>query len=165
MLQAALNILVSACALNGLMPNNSFKPTPHRGVGHVLCATLTHVRRPATGRLNSGVMRGLAAACAGSRSCNFITHQAVPRSNTARIGRSSAHAARLSARQRSMQLFSPERARLMTLYAPVSLRSGSAALCASEISHGRELFSARTVIPGSRLFAPTNPRGILTSPG
>jgi len=38
-------------------PNNSFKPTPHRGVGHVLYATLAHVRRPAAGRLNSGVRR------------------------------------------------------------------------------------------------------------
>ena len=36
-------------------PNNSFKPTPHRGVSHVLYATLARVRRPATGRLNSGV--------------------------------------------------------------------------------------------------------------
>jgi hypothetical protein len=36
-------------------PNNSFKPTPCRGVGHVLYATLAHVRRPVTGRLNSGV--------------------------------------------------------------------------------------------------------------
>ena len=35
--------------------NNSFKPTPHRGVGHVLYATLARVRRPAAGRLNSGV--------------------------------------------------------------------------------------------------------------
>ena len=47
-------------------PNNSFKPTPCRGVGHVLYATLARVRRPATGRLNSGVMRGLAVGCAGS---------------------------------------------------------------------------------------------------
>jgi hypothetical protein len=39
-------------------PNNSFKPTPCRGVGHVLYATLAHVRRPATGRLNSGVSLG-----------------------------------------------------------------------------------------------------------
>jgi hypothetical protein len=38
-------------------PNNSFKPTPCRGVGHVLYATLAHVRRPATGRLNSSVRR------------------------------------------------------------------------------------------------------------
>ena len=38
-------------------PNNSFKPTPCRGVGHVLYATLAHVRRLATGRLNSGVRR------------------------------------------------------------------------------------------------------------
>ena len=36
-------------------PNNSFKPTPCRGTGRVLCATLAHVRRPATGRLNSSV--------------------------------------------------------------------------------------------------------------
>ena len=36
-------------------PNNSFKPTPCRGIGHVLYATLAHVRRPATGRLNSSV--------------------------------------------------------------------------------------------------------------
>ena len=47
-------------------PNNSFKPTPCRGVGHVLYATRAHVRRPATGRLNSSVMRGLAVGCAGS---------------------------------------------------------------------------------------------------
>jgi hypothetical protein len=39
-------------------PNNSFKPTPCRGIGHVLYATLAHVRRPNTGRLNSGVRRG-----------------------------------------------------------------------------------------------------------
>ena len=38
-------------------PNNSFKPTPCRGVSHVLYATLAHVRRPATGRLNSSVRR------------------------------------------------------------------------------------------------------------
>ena len=38
-----------------MSPNNSFKPTPCRGIGHVLYATLAHVRRPNTGRLNSGV--------------------------------------------------------------------------------------------------------------
>ena len=38
-------------------PNNSFKPTPCRGAGRVLYATLAHVRRPATGRLNSSVRR------------------------------------------------------------------------------------------------------------
>ena len=38
-------------------PNNSFKPTPHRGVNSVLCATLARCRRPAVGRLNSGVRR------------------------------------------------------------------------------------------------------------
>ncbi len=38
-------------------PNNSFKPTPCRGIGCVLCATLARIRRPATGRLNSSVRR------------------------------------------------------------------------------------------------------------
>ena len=38
-----------------MSPNNSFKPSPCRGVGHVLYATLARVRRPATGRLNSSV--------------------------------------------------------------------------------------------------------------
>ena len=38
-------------------PNNSFKPTPCRGVGCMLYATLARIRRPATGRLNSGVRR------------------------------------------------------------------------------------------------------------
>jgi hypothetical protein len=98
-------------------------------------------------------------------SCDLISHQAVPRSSTARIGKCSAHAARLSARQRSVQLLAPERIRSMMPIAPVSLRSGSAALWASVVSHGRELFSPQTVIPGSRLFAPTNPRNILASPG
>ena len=41
----------------GWSHNSSFKPTPCRGVSRVLCATLAHVRRPATGRLNSGVRR------------------------------------------------------------------------------------------------------------
>ena len=41
-------------------PNNSFKPTPCRGIGRVLYATLAHVRRPATGRLNSGVRARMA---------------------------------------------------------------------------------------------------------
>ena len=36
-------------------PNNSFKPTPHRDVNSVLCATLARCRCPAVGRLNSGV--------------------------------------------------------------------------------------------------------------
>ena len=35
--------------------NNSFKPTPCRGASRVLYATQARVRRPATGRLNSGV--------------------------------------------------------------------------------------------------------------
>jgi hypothetical protein len=53
----------------------------------------------------------------------------------------------------------------MTLFAPVGVRSGSAALWASVVSHGRELFSPQKVFTGSRLRAPTNPGGILTSPG
>ena len=46
-----------------MRPNNSFKPTRCRGIGHVLYATLAHVRRPVTGRLNSSVrpMRNIAA--------------------------------------------------------------------------------------------------------
>lgn len=35
--------------------SNSIKSTPCRGVGHVLCATLARVRRPAAGRLVSCV--------------------------------------------------------------------------------------------------------------
>ena len=49
-------------------PNKSFKPTPCRGSSHVLYATLARVRRPATGRLNSGVRRQKAFA-----SCAVIT--------------------------------------------------------------------------------------------
>jgi hypothetical protein len=64
-----------------------------------------------------------------------------------------------------VQLFAPEFTRLVMLFAPLSLRSGSAALLASVGSHRRELFSPQTVIPGSRLSAPTKPRGTLASPG
>jgi hypothetical protein len=45
------------CSKNPPPPNNSFKPTPHRGVNSVLCATLARCRRPAVGRLNSSVRR------------------------------------------------------------------------------------------------------------
>ena len=48
-------VLGFRCCQHPPPPNNSFKPTPCRGVGHVLYATLAHVRRPDTGRLNSGV--------------------------------------------------------------------------------------------------------------
>jgi hypothetical protein len=89
----------------------------------------------------------------------------VPQSSTARISQSSAHAARLSARQRSVQLFAREFTRLVMLFAPVSLRSGSAALWASVSNHRRELLWPQTVISGSRLSAPTNPRNSPTSPG
>jgi hypothetical protein len=54
-------------------PNNSFKPTPCRGIGRVLYATLAHVRRPAKGRLNSGVRRHprkLNACCCKSHRCS-----------------------------------------------------------------------------------------------
>jgi hypothetical protein len=64
-----------------------------------------------------------------------------------------------------VQLVAPERVRLMMLFAPVGLRSGSAALWASVARHRRELLSAQTVFTGSRLPAPTNPRNSLTSPG
>ena len=52
-------------------PNNSFKPTPCRGVSRVLCATLARVRRPATGRLNSGVRRQKAFDCFAFQ-CSFF---------------------------------------------------------------------------------------------
>lgn len=38
-----------------MQPNNSFKPTPHRGSACVLYATLARSHRAAAGRLNSGV--------------------------------------------------------------------------------------------------------------
>jgi hypothetical protein len=53
-------------------PNKSFKPTPCRGVGHVLCATLARVRRPATGRLNSGVRRQKAFCRCVAHNCNSL---------------------------------------------------------------------------------------------
>ena len=46
-------LFTGQCTQGG--PNNSFKPTPCRGIGCVLYATLARIRRPATGRLNSGV--------------------------------------------------------------------------------------------------------------
>ena len=78
-------------------PNNSFKPTPCRGVGRVLYATLAHVRRPATGRLNSGVMRGLATGYAGSlwlrlhqssrrSAAKHSSHRSAPRSRRSPSG-------------------------------------------------------------------------------
>ena len=56
--------LVRSSAFRGsVTPNKSFKPTPCRGGSHVLCATLARVRRPATGRLNSGVSCLWSAQC------------------------------------------------------------------------------------------------------
>ncbi len=52
-------------------PNNSFKPTPCRGVSRVLYATLAHVHRPATGRLNSGVRRPKAFVLLASRTGRY----------------------------------------------------------------------------------------------
>ena len=38
-----------------LPPNNSFKPTPHRGVNSVLCATLHAVAAPLRGGLTQAL--------------------------------------------------------------------------------------------------------------
>ena len=38
-----------------LAPNNSFKPTPHRGVNSVLCATLHAVATPLRGGLTQAL--------------------------------------------------------------------------------------------------------------
>jgi hypothetical protein len=38
-----------------LGPNNSFKPTPHRGVNSVLCATLHAVATPLRGGLTQAL--------------------------------------------------------------------------------------------------------------
>ena len=99
------------------------------------------------------------------RNCNFINHHAIPQPSTARIFQFIARAARLSARQRSGQLFAPESSRLMRPFAPVSLRPGQAALLASVTSHGRKPFSPQTAFTGSLLPAPTNPGDIAASPG
>ena len=110
-------------------------------------------------------MRGLAAGCAGSRHLFFISHHAVPQPSTARCGKPIVRAARPPARQRSTQLFAPEPIRLMKLLAPVSSRSGWAALWASVAGLGRQPSSLHPVLTGSRLSAPINPRDILASPG
>ncbi len=60
--------------------NNSFKPTPHRGVGHVLYATLARVRRPAAGRLNSGVRRQKSFVC------SVVVASAIPGSVVVLVG-------------------------------------------------------------------------------
>ena len=128
-------------------------------------ATLAWVRHPAMGRLNSGVMRGLAAGCAGSLLLSL--HQSSRSSAAKHSPHCQFHvrAARLPARQRSKQLFAPEISRLMWPFAPVSPRTGQAALLASVASHGRKPFSPQTGFTGSLLPAPTNPRDIAASPG
>ena len=98
-------------------------------------------------------------------SCDFIGHHAIPQPSTARIGQFNVRAARLQARQRSKELFAPESSRLMWPFAPVSLRTGQAALLASVASHGRRPFSLQTAFTGSLLPAPTNPGDIAASPG
>ena len=40
-----------------MVPNNSFKPTPHRGVNSVLCATLHAVATPSRGGLTQALGR------------------------------------------------------------------------------------------------------------
>ena len=69
---SGLRFSVSSVAVRGSVPpNKSFKPTPCSGVGHVLYATLARVRRPATGRLNSGVRRQKAFDCFAFQ-CSFF---------------------------------------------------------------------------------------------
>jgi hypothetical protein len=52
------------------MPNNSFKPTPHRGVNSVLCATLHAVATPLRG--------GLTQALGGRKAfCGFVAREPV----------------------------------------------------------------------------------------
>ena len=97
--------------------------------------------------------------------CSFISLLAVPQPSTARIGQFNVRAARLPARQRSRQLFAPDSFRLVKPFAPVSLRTGQAALLASVASHGRKPFSPQTAFTGSLLPAPTNPGDIAASPG
>ena len=41
--------------VRGVSPNNSFKPTPHRGVDSVLCATLHAVATPPRGGLTQAL--------------------------------------------------------------------------------------------------------------
>ena len=96
--------------------------------------------------------------------CDFISHHALPQPSTARIGQFNVRPARLPARQRSGELFAPDRSRLMWPFAPVSLRPGQAALLASVGSHGRRPFSHQIAFTGSLLLAPTNPGDIATSP-
>ena len=48
-------------------PNNSFKPTPHRGVNSVLCATLHAVATPLRG--------GLTQALGGRKALEWLTFQ------------------------------------------------------------------------------------------
>ena len=98
-------------------------------------------------------------------SCDFISNHALPQPSKARIRQFNVRAARLPARQRSVLLFAPETSRFMQPFAPVSLRTGQAALLASVHSHGRKPFSPQTAFTGSLLPAPTNPGDIAASPG
>ena len=99
------------------------------------------------------------------RNCDFISYHAVPQPSKARIFQFNVRAARLPARQCSGWLFAPDGTRLMKPFAPESLRSGWAALCASVAGLGRQPSSLHPVLTGSRLFAPINPGDTLTSPG
>jgi hypothetical protein len=128
-------------------PNNSFKPTPHRGVNSVLYATLHAVATPPRGGLTQALYAVKQRLAWVRCSCDFISNHAVPQSSTAHIGECSAHTARLSARQRSVQLFAPERVHLMMLFAPVGLRSGSAALLASVTVMAANCSRSRLCLP------------------
>ena len=98
-------------------------------------------------------------------SCDFISRHAIPQPSKASIGQFNVRAARPPARQRSVLLFAPDSFRLVRPFAPDSLRSGSAALLASVVSHDRRPFSLHRVFTGSLLLAPTNPRDTAASPG
>jgi hypothetical protein len=50
-----------------MRPNNSFKPTPHRGVNSVLCATLHAIATPLRG--------GLTQALGGSKAFDCLASQ------------------------------------------------------------------------------------------
>jgi hypothetical protein len=54
----------------GLWPNNSFKPTPHRGVNSVLCATLHAVATPLRGGLTQALAGYERIWRLGNKSCS-----------------------------------------------------------------------------------------------
>ena len=67
-------------------PNKSFKPTPCRGIGYVLYATLARIRRPDTGRLNSGVRPALKLLFSRRRTWAFLAINHLVITNESMIG-------------------------------------------------------------------------------